>query len=67
MNEGAAQAFAIVMQQIVGALIEMESMKAANQEREHQGKTIAYGESSFMTLQQNMFEQTRRNIEWIRG
>ena len=32
------------------AQIEMESMKAANRERENQGLTLAYGEKDFMGL-----------------
>lgn len=36
--------------QIACALIEMEAMKAANVERESEGKALAYDEEAFMNL-----------------
>ena len=36
--------------QVACALIELESMKAANWMREMQGHTIAYGEEAFLEL-----------------
>lgn len=48
MNEEQRTTF--VKSQITCAMIEMESMKAANTYREMRGETIAYNESSFMSL-----------------
>lgn len=47
---GNEQTVAYVQAQAAAALIEMESMKAANWMREMQGKTIAYGEQEFLAL-----------------
>lgn len=48
MTEG--QKAAYVIGQAACMLVEMESMKAANQYREMQGHTIAYGEEAFVDL-----------------
>lgn len=45
------QQVAYIMGQVASALIEMEAMKATNQEREHRGESPAYGYDQFMELQ----------------
>jgi len=50
MNE--EQKAAYIFSQGVCALIELESMKQANKEREWKGQMIAYGEEAFMELQE---------------
>ena len=44
------QASSYVMAQTVCALAEVESMKAANQEREGQGYALAYDEAAFLSI-----------------
>ena len=44
------QNIAYVNSQIASALIELESMKAENMQREHLGQSMAWDESSFMSL-----------------
>lgn len=44
------QKAAYVFAQAIAALVELESMKAANLMREMQGKSIAYGEEEFLAL-----------------
>jgi hypothetical protein len=46
----AEQAIAFVQAQTACMLVEMEAMKAANRERDTQGKALAYGEDAFMAL-----------------
>jgi len=45
------QSAAYVFAEAVSALSELEAMKAANQEREMQGYSPAYGEEDFRALQ----------------
>jgi hypothetical protein len=45
-----ANGAAYVNAQVACALIEMESMKVANQERMAQGHAFAYGEDAFLAL-----------------
>lgn len=48
MNHNEAAAF--INSQVACALIEVESMKAANTERESQGYALAYDEEAFMAI-----------------
>lgn len=48
--------------QSVLAQIEMQSMIAANQERETKGQAQAYGEQSFVFLQECLAEKMDRTV-----
>jgi hypothetical protein len=41
---------AFINSQVACALIEMESMKAANRDRQSRGESDAYGEEAFMNI-----------------
>lgn len=45
-----SQSAAYIMAQTACALAEIESMKAANRERERKGEVIAYPEESFLEI-----------------
>ena len=50
MNESILIEFSKQMNKAISAMIELEGMKAANKEREMQGKSLAYGEDAFQAL-----------------
>lgn len=65
MTATSASAFVGCQLAIAAALIEMEAMKAANEERRRHDKADAYGESDFLTVQQNMIERVNNERGWI--
>lgn len=67
-SASALSAFGSAMCVLLEAAIELEAMKVANNEREQDGKALAYDDSAFFTLQQNMIGRFRSCIEGcIRG
>ena len=50
MNDTSAQQLAVQLGHIQAADIQMNAMKAANQERKEKGLAQAYGEQAFMDL-----------------
>ncbi len=44
------QNLTLVNTQVACAYIELEAMKAENQQRLHQGQSVAYGEAEFVAL-----------------
>ena len=62
-NHGKA---AHINSQVACALIEMESMKAANEERASKGLAQAYDEGAFMALINRYGIHTNAVIGWLR-
>jgi hypothetical protein len=65
VTASALSCFAQAMMHITAAQIELESMKVANEERRRDDKALAYDESAFLNLQNNMIENARSCIGWI--
>jgi len=65
MNENQKTVF--VQSQIACAIIELESMKAANAERERRGESQAYPEESFIALLDRYMIGHNAVIEYLRS
>ena len=51
---------ALIFKASVAALIELESMKAANRERDGKGMADAYGEDAFLSLQNRLEDRVAK-------
>lgn len=65
MNEDQRAAF--IISQAAAAQIEMESMKAANADRERRGEVQAYAENDFLALIDRYGLGSNCVVRWLNG